>query len=95
MIEMTKATDVSEISSTASKKTNQAAFYKKLRSRKYKCFLAFTLSLISWFLIIWFGVLTRIALSILEKLDFDFSTMKDQIRSLLRETAEANRMERE
>jgi len=75
--------DVDEISSTASKTKNEKAFYNKLRSRKYKCVVTLCVSLISWFLIVWFGVLSRLALTILEKLDFDFHEMKEELHKLV------------
>jgi len=78
-----KPTDASEISSTTSKTKNQKAFYNKLRSRRYKCLITLCVSLISWFLIVWFGVLSRLALTILEKLDFDFTEMKQEIHELM------------
>jgi len=85
-------TEASEISSTASKTKNEKAFYNKLRSRRYKCLITLCVSLISWFLIVWFGVLSRLALTILEKLDFDFTQMKQEIHKIMQARDETNKI---
>jgi hypothetical protein len=68
--------DFTEISSTASRSENRAAFFKKIQSRKYKFFLSLLLSFISSLLIIWFAALARATLTVLEKLEFDIDNVK-------------------
>lgn len=74
--------EIPEISSTTSRTENQKAFYNKLQSRKYKCLLTLIMSAISFFLVLWFAVLSRGTLAVLKKLEFDFSVMKDAVHNM-------------
>lgn len=80
--EMGGREDIPEISSTASRTENRRAFYNKLQSRKYKCLLTLMMSVISFFLVIWFAVLSRATLEVLQKLEFDFTEMKEVVQNM-------------
>ena len=40
------------------------------------------MSVISFFLVIWFAVLSRATLEVLEKLEFDFTEMKEVVQNM-------------
>ena len=79
--------DIPEISSTSSKEQNQKAFYKKLRSRKYKCILSVVMTSISFFIIIWLALLTRGSLLLLQKLNLDLPYLLAGLRNMTSTTA--------
>ena len=76
--------DIPEISSTSSKEQNQRAFYKKLRSRKYKCILSVVMTGISFFIIIWLALLVRGIMLLLQELNLDLPYLVAAITSMQR-----------
>ena len=71
--------EIPEISSTSSSSKNRAAFYNKIRSRKYKFILNLLITTISFCLIIWIGLMTRGTILLLEKLEFELPNFPKMI----------------
>lgn len=71
--------DIPEISSTSSSSENRSAFYKKLRSRKYKCILTVMMITFSFVIVMWLAVLAKASLVVFEAMELD----RDALRGVL------------
>lgn len=75
--------NIPEISSTASTAANRSAFYKKLKSQKYKCILNMLMISLAFIILIWFALLSRATIVILQNIKFNQTMIQKELNELL------------